>query len=195
MQLDKNMDGQVTKEEALEYYNGDQAEVDKLFRHYAGANDTISRWPMWAKYHWGEHQRNGLNRRRENEVYAFKQDTWFVTDKNRDMEWSYDELIQDMSDEHVQELFAHFSKDPMSENLTYEEVQGINRELIYDQLNEIQWWAFSKAVRDGENPTLNGPITIDTLDISNGQIQSALQVSTQAELEALFDAVDENDDD
>lgn len=92
---------------------------------------------MWGRYHWGVHRQNSYDRRRENEGFAFSQDTWFVHDKNRDLEWSYLELTQDMTVAQALDIFDLFEKDPMTESLTYDEVKGINRELIYDQLNEI----------------------------------------------------------
>ena len=58
-------------------------------------------------------------------MLSFDQNTWFVHDKNRDMEWTYDELVQDMTHDEAVEIFDLVGKDHTLERLTYEEVKAI----------------------------------------------------------------------
>ena len=61
-----------------------------------------------------------------------------------------------------------------------------------DQI-ELYWWAFSEG-NSMVPAKYRIPIYIYKIDITDEEIQSILQVETQEELQALFDAVDKNGD-
>ena len=57
--------------------------------------------------------------------------------------WTYDELIQNMSHDQAVEIYELFSKDPVSEDLTYDEVKAyLGAESTYDAVF-LPWKALS----------------------------------------------------
>ena len=48
---------------------------------------------MWGAYNFEEHEKERIARKYENINRNFDENTWFVNDMNRDLVWTYDELI------------------------------------------------------------------------------------------------------
>lgn len=79
---------------------------------------------MWVTYFWQRKQelKRVLDEQMESDYYD--ENTWYLNDLNRDKVWTYDELIQDMSHDQAVEIYEFFSKDPVSDDLTYDEVKA-----------------------------------------------------------------------
>lgn len=61
---------------------------------------------------------------------------------NRDLKWTYDELIQSMTHDEAVEIYDLFGKDPVTQDLTYDEVKALATQSVKDQF-ECEIYAFS----------------------------------------------------
>lgn len=110
------------------------------------------------------------------------------------MEWNYFEMTAVMTHDQAMEYYDLLGKDVTTDPIYYQEIKDIAEDnLRYTrQLHELEYWAFSKGAKNGEDTLNHPPITIDTIDFNDPAVQRHLQVTTQAELEALFAIVDKD---
>ena len=150
---------------------------------------------MWGRYNWRTHWAAVNKRRDEQKLLNFEEHVWGANDENRDKVITYAELIGagKLSSSAVDALFASIGKDPTQEDLTYDELRATYISEIEDQARfKYQWWALSRG--NGEDYDKDAPVIIDNIDITDDEVASSLGIDTQAELEALFAAIDQNGD-
>lgn len=98
---------------------------------------------MWGRYAY--ERKYELNRvlAEQRQSDNFDERVWYTNDLNRDKVLTYDELIQNMSHDDAVEMYDLFSKDPVSDDLTYDEVKAVlgNRGL-YEAM-DLPWSALT----------------------------------------------------
>ena len=141
-----------------------EQKVTAMFATYAQGQSEIKYWPMWGRYNWEEHEKERIARKYEHINLNFDENTWFVNDMNRDMVWTYDELLagqSGMTHDEAGEIYDLFGKDPFYESLFYDEVKAKATQSVVDQL-ECKLFAFSRPL---DEISIEDPEVTNCLDV------------------------------
>lgn len=138
------------------------------------ADDNVGKWEWWRRWHWQKHQHQAYVRKVEQDQLVFDQTIWFASDKNRDFQWTHQELTDEIGVDQANEIYVILGKD-ITDVISYQEAKEA---LLGDQMKQKErtfehaWFGLNYR-RDGSS---NGQATLDEIVFDDGEIRAVLNV-------------------
>ena len=188
---DGDGDEKITRDELTAYYEGQggmtddeiAAKVEEFFLKYNNGeddgtgDDNVGKWELWIKQHWEQHIIEYNHRRDLRYDLNFEVNVFGAIDDDGDKQWSYDEMLNHMSESDALKIYSEMGK-TIDQELAYEDVKQYVMDIIP---------GYERTYGDY-------PIDYSTVDTSLEFYWSYMGVDSQAALDALFISMDLNSD-